>query len=517
MCTVATDSTLATLERLQGQLPPHLARRDLAELAVLLRYAERGTWAFAIYNTVPVRDEVAGVLRQLLAPLPVYEYTLSSQRSNPLSCLDRVPSGQGRAIVFFFDLEQTAGAAWKYLEMQRESLASRPLGLVFWIDEPAWREGVRNAPNFWSQRGGVFDFRIVSEQVRTEVQGAWAGQPVYLESPEDGERQMRLFGGLLREYETQQAPSAARAELHGKIAYLLQFDGRYDQAADHLHRQLSLAEAAGDRQQQVTAIVNLGRIAQIQQGRLAALEWYERALSTAGDEPRARAESLRSMALAVYREGEADHAQSMLSEALDLFRAVGDRLGEANTLRATGDVQQFRDDRDAALLSYQQALDLYRAVGARLGEANTLKAIGDLQQFRNDRDAALLSYQQALDLYRAVGDRLGEANTLQAIGDVHLDQGEAEKGLQSLDQALDLYQQIGAQVGQANVYWDLGMRLARGSHLQEAEPLLAQAVELARQFAPGHPVTVQHEQILAQIREQAQTTAGPDTSAALEG
>ena len=243
------DSTLATLKKLQGQLPAHLARRDLAELAVLMRYAERGAWAFAVYNTVPVRDEVAGVLSELLAPLPVYRFTLSPQRPNPLDYLNEVPTGQERAIVFFFDLEQTNGAVWEHLEMQRENLAARPLGLVFWINQPAWREGVRQAPNFWSQRSGVFDFTIESPAVLTKVRGAWAGQPVRLEGPDDWERQMRLFSGLLREYEAEEAPPAPLAELHGKIAYLLYFADRHDEATEHLGQQLALAQAAGDRRQ----------------------------------------------------------------------------------------------------------------------------------------------------------------------------------------------------------------------------------------------------------------------------
>ncbi|MBI4789528.1 MAG: tetratricopeptide repeat protein [Chloroflexi bacterium] len=92
----------------------------------------------------------------------------------------------------------------------------------------------------------------------------------------------------------------------------------------------------------------------------------------------------------------------------------------ANVLQAIGDVQQFRDERDAALKSYAQALELFRSVGARLGEANVLQAIGDVQQFRKENDAALQSYAQALTLFRSVGDRLGEANVLASEGKLYL-------------------------------------------------------------------------------------------------
>jgi len=492
------DSTLATLKKLQGQLPAHLARRDLAELAVLMRYAERGAWAFAVYNTVPVRDEVAGVLSELLAPLPVYRFTLSPQRPNPLDYLNEVPTGQERAIVFFFDLEQTNGAVWEHLEMQRENLAARPLGLVFWINQPAWREGVRQAPNFWSQRSGVFDFTIESPAVLTKVRGAWAGQPVRLEGPDDWERQMRLFSGLLREYEAEEAPPAGRAELHGKIAYLLHFRGHHDEAAEHLGQQLALAQAAGDRSQQVQAMNNLGRVAQMQRGRLAALEWYERALVAAGDDPPSRAGSLQNMASALLWEGEADRAQVMLHEAIDLFRAVGDRLGEANTLQAIGDVHNFRKELDDALASYAQALDLFRAVGSRLGEANTLQAIGDVHNFRQELDDALASYAQALDLFRAVGDRLGEANTRKAIGDLYLAQEEEQEALKTYETAMSLYRQVGDRVGQTNINWTLGNWLAQQGDYAKAVPLLEQAVAFVQEI--GHPLAEPWGQVLAQVR-----------------
>ncbi|MEH2254767.1 tetratricopeptide repeat protein, partial [Nostoc sp.] len=71
-----------------------------------------------------------------------------------------------------------------------------------------------------------------------------------------------------------------------------------------------------------------------------------------------------------------------------------------------------------ALERYEAALAFYREIGDRLGEANTLKAIGDVLQFLDRRSEALERYEAALAFYRDTGSRLGEANTLIAIGDV---------------------------------------------------------------------------------------------------
>ncbi|NMG08948.1 tetratricopeptide repeat protein [Brasilonema sp. UFV-L1] len=89
---------------------------------------------------------------------------------------------------------------------------------------------------------------------------------------------------------------------------------------------------------------------------------------------------------------------------------------------------------------YQQALEIYQEIGDRLGEANTLKAIGDVLQFLKRSHEALQRYEQALAFYREIGDRLGEANVLQGFGKL---QDDPAQGLEYLQQAQNLYVQIG--------------------------------------------------------------------------
>ncbi|MEM7134442.1 MAG: tetratricopeptide repeat protein, partial [Chloroflexota bacterium] len=84
-----------------------------------------------------------------------------------------------------------------------------------------------------------------------------------------------------------------------------------------------------------------------------------------------------------------------LAQALKAARGCSDRLGEANVLKAQGDVYQFLKQTDEALRVYEEALTLFRAVGARLGEANVLKAQGDVYQFLDQRDEALRVYEEA--------------------------------------------------------------------------------------------------------------------------
>ncbi|MBI4671119.1 MAG: tetratricopeptide repeat protein [Chloroflexi bacterium] len=155
----------------------------------------------------------------------------------------------------------------------------------------------------------------------------------------------------------------------------------------------------------------------------------------------------------------------------------------------TGDVLQFLDKRDEALARYAEALGLFRAVGSRLGEANTLQAIGDVQRFRADNDAALKSYEQALGLFRDVGDRglfrdvgarLGEANTLVAQGQLLL-VDDPKRADALLEQAIELFHQIGDRYSVPAQIGNYGWALLRLNQAERAQSYFSRAAELFEQ------------------------------------
>jgi tetratricopeptide (TPR) repeat protein len=97
---------------------------------------------------------------------------------------------------------------------------------------------------------------------------------------------------------------------------------------------------------------------------------------------------------------------------------------------------------ERALDSYQQALDLYRAVGARLGEANTLLATGTLWLEQDQPEKALKTFDDALRLYSQVGDRVGQTNVYWTVGQWHAARGDVEEAIPLLEQAVAFVQEI---------------------------------------------------------------------------
>ncbi|MGE4265425.1 MAG: tetratricopeptide repeat protein, partial [Desulfovibrio sp.] len=65
-----------------------------------------------------------------------------------------------------------------------------------------------------------------------------------------------------------------------------------------------------------------------------------------------------------------------------------------------------------ARVAYDKASLLYKAVGDRLGEADALRGLGDLEYKLSRNKEARDAYDKSSLLKKAEGDRLGEANVL---------------------------------------------------------------------------------------------------------
>lgn len=374
-------------------------RADFSELLILLKNARRGAFIFALYNTATAREEVVSAVRRIVAPMPVFEWTYTPASPYPDSYLQTLtPEQQAeRAVVFLFDLERGGDQVWKSLDYQRETFAQQPHSLVIWITSAGRVAAARKAPHFWAQRSTVFDFTLATERQQAELRGEWAGQELSVESFDDALRQLRLFQGLLDEYPTQSdVPPQTLNDLYTKVAGLLNYLDRREEALPYLHAQLELARQSNDREMEAQALTNLAQVERIRSGRQEAIALLEQALPLTSS-PRLRAGILFNLGSALIWRGEADRSLRLLDEALRLFTQVGDKLGQANVLQAIGDVQQFRKQTADALKSYDEALRLFTQVGAKLGQASVRLSVG---RMNDDAD----SFEQAVALYEKIGD-----------------------------------------------------------------------------------------------------------------
>ena len=400
--TTEAGTTSSELDLLHGALPEALARDDFANLAVLLRYAADGCFAIAVYNSAAAREQVVSALRQLVAPLPAFEWTYSPHDPYPFSYLDRLTDEQRRerAVVFFFGLDKADAATLKSLDYNRERLVRQPHGLVFWVTPAFLGEMARGAPHFWSQRSGVFDFTVAHPELAQHMRdAAWQTAPdtqAWAIDRENRERKLRLYEGLLMDYEADPAtPARTLFDLHARLSDLLYFSNRTAEAKRHA---------------------------------LAALK-----LSEQLDRPADRANTLQALGNLGLREADLAAARASYEAALPIYRAIGSRLGEANTLQGFGDERMAAGEPEAALSRYAAAQAIYEQIQARYSQSHNLIRVALAQLALEQTEDAMAHLAASARLADAIQDRRLRGQALDLLAKVC----EMAKDWGALDNLLD--------------------------------------------------------------------------------
>ncbi|MBI4758574.1 MAG: tetratricopeptide repeat protein [Chloroflexi bacterium] len=233
-------------------------------------------------------------------------------------------------------------------------------------------------------------------------------------------------------------------------------------------------------------------------------ELLGRALECAAEAPAGlRAKVLRWAGRFTERQGDLKRAQECLEESLELGRALGDKLGIAQSLHRLAFVAGERCDYVTERTLYEQALALYREVGDKRGVADALhnlgvftleqgdpasarafleesltlkRTLGDMlkvnhsllylamvARLEGDYEQAAALCQESLAFFREEGDKRRIARCLQILGRVVKDQGNGEQALALCQGSLSLFWELGAKLAVADSLWALGgVALAQG-------------------------------------------------------
>ena len=151
----------------------------------------------------------------------------------------------------------------------------------------------------------------------------------------------------------------------------------------------------------------------------------------------------------LYQQGTAESLRQAIAkweEALKLYRATGDRSGEATILNNIGSVYSELGEKQKALEYYSQSLPLRRAVGNRRGEAVTLTNIGGVYSDLGEKQKALEYYSQSLPLFRAVGDRSGEAVTLYNMAYAKRALGNLTEALTDIEASIKIIENLRTKI-----------------------------------------------------------------------
>jgi tetratricopeptide (TPR) repeat protein len=157
-------------------------------------------------------------------------------------------------------------------------------------------------------------------------------------------------------------------------------------------------------------------------------------------------------------------------EALEGWRALGDRAMEAEALFAVAGREDWLGERVAAGDDFELALALWRQLGETRREADTLDRLGLVRLELGQNEAARSAIVDSLALWRRLGDPLEEGATLVDAGYVEHSSGALPAALSPYRQALAVFRGLGARREEARVLNNLG---GLYDHLGEPEAALA--------------------------------------------
>ncbi len=397
---------------------------SLKRLSTLLRLVEGG-WALAVYESGSIREQMEEGLGKRIAPLPLRSLSLVGRTPDPLGLIG---AESGAPVLSLHSFANRIADFCGFLDVQRESLARHPHRLLIWATPYEQRILAQTAPNFYSRLSGIFHFPgglFATDTAPVALNGA----PAHSAAPR----------------EAAQPPSSSGARRRPYLPVAHSRDRQ--QQTDYLLRRLRTLQ-----EEKRPDFATIGD------------SWYDLAGLHETDLPN--------------RWGEAEAAYG---EAARAYAQCGNTLAEAEARYQAGDAAMRNYTHAAALAHFDSALRLYRFYderSARLGEANVLKAQGDVLYFLKKTDEALAKYELALALFQAVGARLGEANVLAAQGQVELIGGNEQQADAMLAQAVAIYQRIGDRYSVPAQIGNYGWALRRADRKKDAVPYLRKAAEL---------------------------------------
>jgi tetratricopeptide (TPR) repeat protein len=238
--------------------------------------------------------------------------------------------------------------------------------------------------------------------------------------------------------------------LHRRAVNLLgaaQFElGELEEAEAAFERALELADEHGDLLLTARATNNLGMIANIRGRHQDALTRYRLAVPAyqqVGDS-RGLAETLHNIAITYRDAGELDEADECEQRAIEYARRAENRRLVAMAQAGRAELALARAEYAVAEAGARMAATDYVAIGDQVGEADTLRLTARARLARDEADTALAAIDRALELVRPHGIAVVEAEVLQVRAEALARLGDRERARADAAQALALLQRLGA-------------------------------------------------------------------------
>jgi len=211
--------------------------------------------------------------------------------------------------------------------------------------------------------------------------------------------------------------------------------------------------------------------------------WLADCLAAApGEAPAIRAKALCGAGVLAREQGDYAAAHSLLSEGLEIHRALGNRQGIAATLNSLGGMVHEQGDYQRARAMHEESLAIQRQMGDRQGTSSSLNSLGVLARELGDYANARSFYEEGLAIDREIGDQHSIAVSLNNLGGMATDLGDYAAARALHQESLAIRRELGDRRGIASSLTNLGDVLERLGDHATARSLLEEGLAIRREL-----------------------------------
>ncbi len=186
---------------------------------------------------------------------------------------------------------------------------------------------------------------------------------------------------------------------------------------------------------------------------------------------------------------------SVYEKALQIWREVGERAEEANTLRAMGFAYQRLEELENAKIHFGQALDIWLRIGDWRSAAFTHIIFGVISKKGNDYETGLQEDLRALALWDRAGDVPEYTQNLVRIGNDYVRLQRRAEAIAYLERALEASRNVKSKAVKAFVLSQYGDAQAAFGNKTEAQDFYQQSLALWESLRQDKAVSSLKEKI----------------------
>ncbi|GAB4440569.1 MAG: BTAD domain-containing putative transcriptional regulator [Anaerolineae bacterium] len=196
-----------------------------------------------------------------------------------------------------------------------------------------------------------------------------------------------------------------RAKALNVLGWLVNQQGRRQQAAVLLQESLALYRQVGDTNGMAYALDSLGDVAWLEGNFEQAKAYYEESLALlrALGDPWAIGMSLCSLGRLHVDHGHLEEAAALLAEGLALLRQIADRRGIALSLLNLGRVWLARGEHGRASEQIKESLVLFQELGNKVDMAECFQMLGTLARLAGQSERTARLWAAAGTLFESIG------------------------------------------------------------------------------------------------------------------